>query len=165
MLAVERAPYVRQEKGLEVCPSCGSGRLICLLGVDLDGCCECLRFWERLPAGEPYLVDGEQLPFKTPCDNCAFRGKSPERLDGDRWEGLMLSLAHGGEFYCHKGVPFKVAFDEAGKVARGEQATIEKEFEYPKVPCTAGQTTIRYNGYDRDRMRLCRGFLNQFWSK
>lgn len=71
----------------------------------------------------------------------------------------MLSLAHGGEFYCHKGVPFRIAFDEAAKGCQ-----IEKDFEYPKVPCTAevaGQT-IPYNGYDRDRMRLCRGFLNQF---
>lgn len=59
VLAPDRPAYVRQECDLTVCPSCGSGRLICLVGVDLDGCIECLRFWERLPAGESYLVDGE----------------------------------------------------------------------------------------------------------
>lgn len=153
--------YVRQEAGLTQCPSCGSGRLACVLGVAFDVCCECLKVWERLPAGEPYTVDGEQLPFKTPCDNCAFRGKSPERAMKDNWEALMISLANGGEFYCHKGVPLKLEMKD------GQVTGLAKEYEYPRLERTAdiAGACLPYHGYDRERMRLCRGFLNQFWSK
>lgn len=150
--------YVRDDRDLSACPNCGSGALVSVLPgrLCIDGCVGCMKFWERLPAGEPYTTDGEQLPFEVPCDNCAFRGKSEERTDKERWDDLMLQLAHGGEFYCHKAVPFSFRIgDEAGQ---------PKAFEFPMVDKTAtieGQTH-RYRGYEVDRMRLCRGFLNRF---
>lgn len=139
---------------LTACPACGSGRLVSVLGTDMGGCLSCMKFWERLPAGEPYLVDGEPMPFRLPCDNCAFRGKSPERLDPDTWMSLMLSLANGGEFYCHKATPFVYL---AGQ-------TVVKNWEHPKKRVTvdlAGEC-VETEVYDRERMRLCRGFLNAF---
>ena len=149
-----RTTCVPAQTDLTACPACGSGRLICVTGISIDGCTACLRFWERLPPGEPYLRDGEPLPFRTPCDNCAFRGKSPERTDEEKWDDLMLMLAHGGEFYCHKGVPFEYHLGE----------TYEKDFLYPRVTRTATVEGVshEYQGYDTERMRLCRGFLNRF---
>lgn len=150
--------YTRECRDLTACPACGSGRLVSVLPgrLHLDGCVECLKFWERLPEGEPYTTDGEQLAFKVPCDNCAFRGKSPERSDRDGWEALMLSLAHGGEFYCHKAVPFT-----PGEAGEG------KAFEFPRIETPreislGGVTFSAPGGYDKDRMRMCRGWLNQF---
>ena len=55
---------------------------------------------------------------------------------------------------AHKGVPFEYHLGE----------TYEKDFLYPRVTRTAtveGQTH-EYQGYDTERMRLCRGFLNRF---
>lgn len=142
------------QEDLTACPSCGSSRLVSMLGMGFDGCLGCQRFWERLPPGEPYQLDGEPMPFKTPCDNCAFRGKSQERSDPEHWDSLLLSFAHGGEFYCHKGVPME--FDPKTREV--------KEWLYPRVERTvefAGQKHT-YPGYDTERMRLCRGFLNAY---
>lgn len=143
---------------MSTCPTCGSDRLACVLPrkVQIDCCLECMKFWERLPDGEPYLTDGEQLPFKIPCDNCAFRGKSQERTDKERWDDLMLQLAHGGEFYCHKAVPFSFKL--------GDPAGEKKGFEFPMIKRTAivGDVTHEYEAYDKDRMRMCRGWLNRF---
>lgn len=139
---------------LAACPACGSPSLVCVVAISIDGCVDCLRFWERLPAGEPYLTDGEPMPFRIPCDNCAFRGQSPERTDTEKWDDLMLRLAHGAEFYCHKGVPFEYHLGE----------TREKDFLYPRVKrsATVDGTAHEYEGYDTEHMRLCRGFLNRF---
>lgn len=152
---------------LTACPICGSGRLVCLPKTMFDCCLECMRVWERLPAEEPYLAYGEPFPFKVPCDNCAFRGGSQERADKVQWTELQQTLALGGEFYCHKGVPFR---QPVGLKVAGEPLTLnpafhapgEDGFDFPKKP-----TTIHINGiaqtvagYDRERMRLCRGYLN-----
>lgn len=148
------------ERILEACPSCNSGRLICVLGLaeQLDMCLACYRVWERLPAGEPYTVDGEQLPFRTPCNNCAFRGDSQERANPDAWRDLQLMLANGGEFYCHKAVPFRIA--DTG--ALGPLPREEHGFEFPRIESSldiAGECHP-YQQYDKTRMRLCRGYLN-----
>jgi hypothetical protein len=84
------------------------------------------------------------MPFREPCDNCAFRAGSPESQDKEEWKKLMEQLRAGGQFFCHKGVPLVT-------VGEGARAS----FEFPKRP--DGE-------WDRDRMRLCRGFLNA-WSK
>jgi len=155
--------HVSVKLDLTACPACGSVEIACLVPrhIELDGCISCLKFWERLPAGEPYTTDGEQMPFTKPCNNCAFRGKSPERQDADTWESLMLSLMNGGEFYCHKAVPFAYT--------PGEPVQVLKEFEFPKIEKTVKLpigtlkgVSHRYQGYDTERMRLCRSFLNQF---
>ena len=138
------AGYVREEQDLIACPKCGSGRLICVPNTQLDGCIDCMTLWYRLPAGEPYLTDGEQLPFHTPCDDCAFRGRSPERKDSAMWADLQVRLGRGGAFYCHKGVPVDLG-DPSG----------QHRFEFPTK---AGGPS----GYDTERMRLCRGYLNRF---
>ena len=156
-------PYVEVRADLSACPSCSSGRLACVLPqrMGLDLCLKCLRVWERLPADEPFTVDGEQLPFRIACDTCAFRGKSPEREreDGAYWQDLQLLLASGGEFYCHKGVPFQ----PIGRLGLdGHLKASEQPFEYPRKTSTtdiAGETHP-YQHFDKDRMRLCRGYLN-----
>jgi hypothetical protein len=120
----------------------------------------CYRCWERLPPGEPFLVDGEMLAFKVPCDNCAFRGNSPERQDRERWAELQQTLAHGAEFYCHKGVLSKASLEEL--VAGGPDARMA--FDFPQIERTADieGTCVHYQSYDRERMRPCRGYLNAF---
>jgi hypothetical protein len=146
------SPEARVE-GLIACPSCGSGRLVCTLPpLIYDACVQCSKVWERLPAGEPLLRDEEMLPFQIPCDNCAFRGKSDERADKEFWAQLQLKLSMGGAFYCHKGVPLKDL--KAGL----------HEFEFPRVTKTidvAGECRP-YETWDASRMRLCRGYLNQW---
>jgi hypothetical protein len=131
-----------------------------VVGTELDCCIACFRIWERLPPDEPYTIDGEQLPFRIPCDTCAFRGGSQEREQegGDYWRDLQQNLAMGGEFYCHKGVPFKAAVGRDGAVTPGE-----RPFEYPRKEATVdiAGTCHPYQHYDKDRMRLCRGYLNQ----
>jgi len=155
---MESAEYVEHHADLEACPNCGSGRLACVLGpvTGLDVCLTCFRVWERLPAGEPYTVDGEQLPFEVPCDNCAFRGGSQERKDAEAWKDLQQMLAFGREFYCHKAVPFR-AMGADGVPTEGERG-----FEFPKTEATVdlGGECKPYQHYDKDRMRLCRGYLN-----
>lgn len=139
---------------ITACPKCGSGRLSCTIGTDYDVCLECWSVWERLRPEDAYLTDGEQLAFKTPCDNCAFRGNSDERRDAAGWRGLQQELALGGRFYCHKGVPLKQKIDEIKAGAIG--------FDFPKVQKTidfAGDT-LPYETYDIEQMRLCRGYLN-----
>jgi hypothetical protein len=144
--------YMPDPRDLEACPACGSGRIACVLGLKdrLDFCMQCHRVWERLPLDEPYTIDGEQLAFRRPCDNCAFRGDSKERADRDGWQHLQSMLGNGGEFYCHKGVPFN-PMREGGE-----------GFEFPKKESTVdlAGTCHPYQHYDKDRMRLCRGYLN-----
>lgn len=112
--------------------------------------------WERLPAGEPYTIDGEQLAFAVPCDNCAFRGGSAERKDKALWETLQLSFAESGEFFCHKAVPFTL-----DKIGAGGRVY---EFEFPQIEKTVDVAGAchPYKAYDTSHMRLCRGFLNQW---
>jgi hypothetical protein len=129
------------------CPGCGSDRIVEFTEPRYGACRVCLLAWEPLPPGEPYLVDGEMMPFEKPCDNCAFRGKSTERANEDYWTSLQMSLAHGGQFFCHKGVPFKIGNE------KGEPNYDARGFEYPKKAD---------GSYDQTRMRLCRGYLNEF---
>lgn len=153
--------YVRDERMQVACPSCGSGRIACVLGLQerLDFCMKCHRVWEPLPAGEPYTIDGEQLAFKIPCDNCAYRGNSVERQDPEGWRDLQQMLENGGEFYCHKGVPFSVVDPKApgALVDAGDRG-----FEFPRKESSVdiGGECQPYQHYDKDRMRLCRGYLN-----
>lgn len=146
-----------RKSDLTACPSCGSGRLICVLGTDLDLCVKCLRCWERLRPEDSWMIDGEMLAFATPCDNCAFRGGSTERQDKDRWQDLQSMLSRGGSFYCHKGVPFKMDPATGASMITGSN-----EFDFPrktKLADVAGPCHP-YQQYDTARMRLCRGFLN-----
>ena len=132
-------------KDIPACPSCGapSTSMVSVLAGSHDVCIQCGKAWERLPKGEPYLMDGEMMPWREPCDNCAFRGNSPERADPAAWKELQDKLAAGHMFYCHKGVPFAVA-----KIAEGG----ETPFEFPR--------TADGKDFDREKMRTCRGYLN-----
>lgn len=143
---------------LTACPACGSGRIACVMHSDLDFCTQCHKCWERLRVGDAFTVDGELMAFSTPCDNCAFRGSSEERKDPEKWEELQLSLAVGGSFYCHKGVPFSVIHpDSTAMVDPGE-----RDFEFPKreARLDLAGACRPYKTYDTARMRLCRGYLN-----
>lgn len=136
---------------LKRCPRCRSTNLVRgqkhperPSGTFYDVCRDCRAVWESIPAGEAHTRDGELMPFREACDNCAFRAGSPESQDKEEWKKLMEQLRAGGQFFCHKGVPLVT-------VGEGARAS----FEFPK----------RLDGeWDRDRMRLCRGFLNA-WSK
>jgi hypothetical protein len=150
--------YSPDERILEACPSCGSGRICCVIGLDFDFCMKCHRIWERLDPKEAYTIDGEQMAFHTPCDNCAFRGDSPERKDKEGWKHLQAMLNGGGEFYCHKGVPFNVMnADGTGPVEAGDRA-----FLFPRKEGNVDIVGVckPYQRYDTERMRLCRGYLN-----
>jgi hypothetical protein len=153
--------YMPDPRDLEACPACGSGRIACVLGLKdrLDFCMQCQRVWEPIPLDEPYTLDGEQLPFQVPCDNCAFRGNSPERAqeEGEFWKHLQLELAYGGQFYCHKGVPFSVVDGSTGLVD-----PTDRGFEFPRIQKSAdiAGKCHPYQAYDTERMRLCRGYLN-----
>lgn len=144
------------EAEIDECPGCGSKRIVKNATEDYDLCLGCKKAWERLPKGEPYLRDGEMMAFKKPCDNCAFRGNSPERADKEKWQGLQESMAYaGGAFYCHKGVPFDVTSEAE-----------DRDFEYPVKDMGAihalGQDIKVGKVYQIEKMRLCRGYLNAF---
>ena len=140
---------------MPACPACGAveGLIQFPPGLlqDADtrysGCVACRAIWESLPDGEPFLRDGELMPFVEPCDNCAFRAGSPESQDKTRWRKLLAKLKRGGRFYCHKAVPisphggFEFPVKRGVQDATGELGPVE----------------------DEDRMRLCRGFLNAWW--
>lgn len=129
--------YTPQLAALERCPACGSANIVTL--GEMGGCGSCLKAWYALPPGEPYKVDGELMPFKKPCNDCAFRRGSTERADGYAWANLQDRLHDGGQFYCHKGVPFTLP-----------KNGLEIEFEYPRGPD---------GKLDRERLRLCAGYL------
>jgi hypothetical protein len=132
------------------------------LGTDLDVCLECHKGWERIPTGEAFRVDGELLSFKVMCDNCAFRKGSPERADRLRWGELQQTLARGGEFYCHKGVPLKASIEEIAAGAPDSRMA----FDFPQEVKTvdiAGEAHP-YPSYQREHMRMCRGWLQTFIS-
>lgn len=129
------------------CPHCGADGTVTFdalpdAGVVMAGCLGCGSIWEAIPNGEQYLVDGEVMPWREPCDNCAFRAGSAESRDRAEWRDLLERLRGGGQFFCHKGVPLKK--DELVSYNR-------VAFDYPVDG--AGE-------YARDKMRLCRGFLN-----
>jgi hypothetical protein len=151
----EAMTYIPKYADQTRCPNCRSHRIACLTEEMYDFCTKCLKLWERIPVGEHFSIDGEVMAFKVPCDNCAFRGKSPERMDPERWSELQQSLAAGsGRFYCHKGVPLDIT--QAG-VGGG------LEFEFPKKRKSVDLAGAchPYKTYDEDRMRMCRGYLNQ----
>jgi hypothetical protein len=129
--------YVPNPQPMLACPACGSTRIMSLDGM--GGCADCRKAWYAIPAGEAHTVDGELMPFKKACDDCAFRRGSTERADGYAWAQLQDSLEAGGQFFCHKGVPFTLPKD-------GEQI----EFEYPHG--ADGKP-------DRSRLRTCAGYL------
>lgn len=142
------------------CPACASWRILCALGTDLDMCLKCHRCWERVNPGEAFMVDGEMLAFKRPCDNCAFRGGSDERKDSETWLELQAMLRYGkSEFFCHKGVPMKASVEEIA----GHAPDSRMAFDFPvevKTLDIAGETRP-YEAYVREHMRLCRGYLNK----
>ncbi len=152
--------YTRQTSDQTTCPACASVSIVCVLGLDLDLCLDCHRCWERVNPGEHFMVDGELLPFKKPCDNCAFRGKSEERADRVRWAELQQTLAAGGEFYCHKGVPLQATVEQI----RAGAPDARLAFDFPQAVKTVdiAGTCYPYPSYVREHMRLCRGFLNKF---
>lgn len=122
--------------------------------MEYEVCIDCRKAWERLPAGEVFTRDGEMMAFDKPCDNCAFRGGSPERSDPERWQALQESITYaGGVFFCHKGVPFEL--DPEGG---------DKDFEYPTVETkpvvVMGQELPASVKHEVDKMRICRGYLN-----
>ena len=143
-----------EDLDLTACPNCGGKRLMSAAGLPFDGCMTCGKLWERLPPGEPFTRDGEQMPFGVPCDNCAFRGGSDERKDSLQWQHLIQSLEEGADFYCHKGVPFAAPDLKVGEV----------KFEFPRKTCHVDLTgeAKAYETWDTSRMRLCRGYLNRF---
>lgn len=150
----------RETSDQTTCPACSSVSIVCVLGTDLDLCLDCHKCWERVNPGEHFMVDGELLPFKKPCDNCAFRGSSEERRDRARWAELQQTLAMGGGFYCHKGVPMKATVEEI----RAGVLDARLAFDFPqnvKTVDIAG-ACYPYPSYVREHMRTCRGYLNKF---
>lgn len=133
----------------EMCPHCGSGNTVDSTKVpdkQFDTryafCADCGATWEQLPVGEPRDWREPLMRFAEPCDNCAFRPGSPEQREPEEWKKLLTELKAGGNFYCHKGVPFELD---------GEA----KEFKYPLKPDGT---------YETGKMRLCAGFVAA-WSK
>jgi hypothetical protein len=128
------------------CPKCGSTSILVIHMQDsLESCLSCKAVWESIPCGEKYLRDGEMMPWKDMCDNCAFRRGSPESKNKKEWRALMKRLKSGGKFFCHKGVP--MMFSKHGDT--------NTAFDFPQKE--GGE-------YDQSRMRLCRGYLNA-WIK
>ena len=75
-------------------------------------CRGCRAMWEPINPAILCDPDDPDSGLTRPCDNCAFRKGSPERLDPQKWEKLMMDIHRGGAvFYCHKGVPMAVDND------------------------------------------------------
>jgi hypothetical protein len=137
------------------CPACRSHRIACVVGQIYDFCLKCAKVWERIPAGEHYLTDGEMLAFHLPCDNCAFRGSSPERADRARWRELEASLSLDHPFYCHKGVP-------CDPVHAHPEGAFEFQFPMRRSAVDLAGACRPFKTWDTAHMRLCRGYLNQY---
>lgn len=125
-------------KGADQCPKCGSRRwsdvdqqVTDFYSAKLRVCGNCATAWEPFNQSDLLDDDDRYSSFKHPCDNCAFRKGSPEQRDKEGWESKMISMSFGNSFHCHKGVP--VSPDS------------EIGFDYPA---------------DRNKLRLCRGYLN-----
>jgi len=93
--------------------------------------CACGAAWEPIDEAFVWDRDDEYCSTQEPCDNCAFRPGSPEQANATKWNELIENLKSGGQFFCHKGVPI----DPDSKDG----------FAYPR---------------DRNKLRLCRGYLN-----
>lgn len=122
----------------EQCQKCGCRKVTVAKGLsakgfgpDLATCRNCHCLWEPFDPAQIWDRDDPVCSFKEPCNNCAFRPGSDEQQDREKWKALIDSLRQGAAFHCHKGVPI-----EPGA---------EHGFAYPT---------------DRNKLRLCRGYLN-----
>jgi hypothetical protein len=116
-LALVRGEPLPQDR--HRCPRCFSRRTVIEMGPPMGlshvpthygVCADCKTLWEAFPADWKHdVVEG------SPCDNCAFSGKSPESEDREAWRELLAKLKGGNEFKCHKGAPM-IIDAEAGTI-------------------------------------------------
>lgn len=112
------------------CPSCASRRTVveqapalALSHVPtLMGCCaDCGTVWEAYPSDWKHDVCEAE-----PCDNCAFRGGSPESGDRAEWRNMLTKLRAGGqEFRCHKGAPLVI--DKEASTVEFDEAWVQRQ--------------------------------------
>jgi len=94
--------------------------------------CLCGAAWEPVDEAGIWNREDEMCSTKEPCDNCAFRPASPEQADKEKWNSMIEKLKTGQSFYCHKGVPID----------------------------PGGEDGFKYQKHNRNKLRLCRGYLN-----
>lgn len=130
-------------RGVDECPDCGTGgehvMHLKVRGEPAVGICKlCGTAWETFDPAD-LAVEGDTYgPFKSPCDNCAWRKGSPERSNPETWDDLMIRIKIGeAVFYCHKGVP----------IGDGEDG---QSHVHPRKPDGT---------WDQDKMRECAGWL------
>ena len=128
-------------KGSDECPRCGSGNVAFIAIHQWEShaaCMKCETIWEPFNADHLQDPDDTLSCFKSPCDNCAFRGDSPERADPEKWELLMQEInLKGGVFYCHKGTPLMIGDPD-------------QSHDHPKNDKGHPET---------NKMRLCAGYI------
>ena len=132
-------------KGADQCPLCGSDEIWFVRrhkeqeSEGYAACRDCGILWEPFDPADIWDPDDEYSPFKVPCNNCAFRGDSPERANPEKWANLVAHIESDPYFgfICHKGVP--LSFEEGESHA------------HPKTESGV---------VDVSRSRFCRGWMN-----
>lgn len=125
-------------RGSDECPRCGGTDLVAF--EEVMWCIGCGCCWEPFSESALANPDFPLSPFKSPCNNCAFRKDSPERQDKEKFELLLQNINYrGAVFYCHKGVP--LADDDS-----------DQTHCHPTKPD---------GSLDTEKSRICAGYLNQ----
>lgn len=143
MVGIERKKLFPKKGSVGRCPKCSSTRTTAVFmprtnfyATNIVKCVNCKALWEPINEEQLWDEDDDLCSFKEPCDNCAFRPGAPEQQDKKRWRELVDGLKSGAMFYCHKGVPINPQAKDG--------------FDYP----------YRDGKPVRNKLRLCRGFLN-----
>lgn len=135
----------------DLCPKCGGAKVTRAMlkpgtfngyGPLIAVCVSCKALWEPVHHDLIWDPDDPLCAFKDPCNNCAFRPGSPEQRNRKEWASIKANIESSGGFYCHKGVPIEPGAKHG--------------FAYPVGP----------DGKEvRNKMRLCRGYLNAWGSR
>ena len=115
-------------------------------------CRQCTCLWEPFDVADLSIPQDRFSTFKAPCDNCAFRPGSPERLDPQKWDDLMIKI-HVGEavFHCHKGVPLADA-DDPGN-SHDHFTNEDGQIDMSKLRVCAGYLAIRLGSFRKGKVK------------
>jgi hypothetical protein len=95
-------------------PDVGNDEVPCCVGSTLDGPAGCTCWVEVYDLDQADITPDAPGLRATPCEDCAYRGGSPERQGADHVAGdadaLAVIVARNRPFFCHQGMRRPVAY-------------------------------------------------------